>query len=397
MMYHQTEKISLCLICTLMFLQGCSAVGLDFEYCAIDSNGTGRTAIGDIDGDGCNDVVAHTWASRRGKDSNGSVAWYRYPDWKKSIIIDNEHIFGDAVLVVDLDGDGDNDVVTCKGNDNSAQVWWLANPGGGVLGWKQHKVDTVETGSEVKDIEVHDIDHDGKADIVVRTKHKFSVYFQDGGDRWTKNKMDNPEREGMTMGDIDGDGDYDAVMNGFWLENPPNPRTETWKRYNINSKWYADVTGQWQDHSIMADVADFNGDGRADVVLSQSEKTGFHITWYESRNPKAGLNAWTEHKVAVVDYCHSLQAGDMDLDGDVDIVAGTLIRSSKPTVLVFVNNGNGLKWTSRLVDNKSIYKAEIGDIDNDGDLDITSALSWEEVPLQLWRNTTRSGKTCSDG
>lgn len=364
------------------------AVAADFEHVVVDENIGGRTAIGDVDGDGFNDIVVHTWSTDRGKQNDGKVGWYRYPDWQRYDIVDEGHIFGDGVLVVDLDLDGDNDVVTAKGSDKEASVFWYENPGGeAISGWKEHKIATVERASEVKDVEVHDMDHDGKPDVVVRTKHYFAVYFQESPGEWVEVKHDNAEREGMTMGDVDADGDHDVIMNGFWLENPDHPRTDTWKRYDIDPAWYDDVTGGWQDHSVMADVKDFNSDGKADLVFSQSEKTGYAIAWYESENPRGGPEAWTKHEVGVVDYCHTLRGGDIDLDGDADIVAATLIRTSKPEICLFLNEGNGLKWKKQLVAETSAYKAKTGDIDDDGDMDIVTARSWDQAPLQLWRNT----------
>jgi len=191
----------------------------------------------------------------------------------------------------------------------------------------------------------------------------------------------------MIVGDVDGDGDYDAVMNGFWLENPEHPRAGKWKRHNIDPTWYEDVTGGWQDHSVMADIKDMNNDGRDDVILSHSEKTGFAIAWYESDNSTGGPDAWTKHEVGVVDYCHTLRGDDIDLDGDIDIVAATLIRKSDPEIYVFINEGNGLTWRKQQVAATSAYKAKTGDIDNDGDIDIVTARSWDKPPLQLWRST----------
>lgn len=371
----------------LLLLAGGIAGGMDFEHVVIDETIGGRTAIGDIDGDGFNDIVVHTWSTDRGKQNDGKIGWYRYPEWQRYSIIDSGHIFGDGVLAVDLDGDGDNDVVTAKGNDGEAHVFWYENPGGGsTSGWREHKLATVELGSEVKDIKVHDMDDDGKPDVVARTKHKFAVYFQKSPDAWIEKKFDNAEREGMTMGDVDGDGDYDVVMNGFWLENPKRPRENAWKRHDIDPKWYEDKTGGWQDHSVMAAVEDIDGDGTADVVLSHSEKTGFAITWYESDNPKGGPKAWKKHEVGVIDYCHTLRVADMDLDGDMDILAATLIRTEDPEICVFINRGRGRTWGKACLAKTSAYKAKTGDIDNDGDMDVVTARSWDQPPIQLWRN-----------
>ncbi len=385
---HRSIVSSGIIVIALIFsIRGVSAA-VEFERVVIDKNIGGRTAIGDIDGDGFNDIVVHTWSSGRGKQNDGKIGWYKYPNWKRYSIVDSGHIFGDGVLAVDLDLDGDNDVVTAKGSDNEASVFWYENPGGkATSGWTEHKVATVERASEVKDVEVHDMDHDGKPDVVVRTKHKFAVYFQESPDSWVEVKADNAEREGMIVGDVDGDGDHDAVMNGFWLENPEHPRTGNWKRHNIDPTWYKDVTGGWQDHSVMADIKDLNNDGKHDVILSHSEKTGFPIAWYESDNPKGGPGAWKKHEVGVVDYCHTLRGGDIDLDGDIDIVAATLIRTSDPGIYVFYNEGEGSAWRKQRVASASAYKSKTGDIDNDGDMDIVTARSWDRPPLQLWRNT----------
>lgn len=388
--HHRIISLEPMVIALVVFIAS-AARGVDFEQVVIDENIGGRTAIGDIDGDGFNDIVVHTWSSERGKQNDGKIGWYKYPNWRRYSIVDSGHIFGDGVLAVDLDKDGDNDVVTAKGSDNEASVVWYENPGGrAASGWKEHELATVERGSEVKDVEVHDMDHDGKSDVVVRTKHKFAVYFQESPDSWIEVKTNNVEREGMTIGDVDGDGDYDVVMNGFWLENPPRPRKDTWKRHDIDPTWYKDITGGWQDHSVMADVKDLNNDGKVDVVLSHSEKTGFTVAWYESANPKGGPDAWTKHEVGVVDYCHTLRGDDVDLDGDIDIVAATLIRRKNPEICVFVNEGKGLIWRKQLLAAASAYKAKTGDIDNDGDIDIVTARSWDMGPLQLWRNTFSS-------
>jgi len=381
----------------LLLLIGGMASGMGFERVVIDEAVGGRTAIGDIDGDGLNDIVVHTWSTDRGKQNDGKIGWYKYPTWQRYSIVDSGHIFGDGVLAVDLDGDGDNDVVTAKGNDGEAHVFWYENSGDGTSGWEEHKLATVELGSEVKDVEVHDMDHDGRLDVVVRTKHKFAVYFQESPDSWVEKMADNAEREGMTIGDVDGDGDYDVVMNGFWLENPARPREDVWKRYDIDPTWYEDKTGGWQDHSVMAAVEDMDGDGVADVVLSHSEKTGFAVTWYASANPKGGPKAWTKHEVGVIDYCHTLRVEDMDLDGDMDIVAATLIRKEDPEIRVFVNRGTGRTWGKVSLGAMSAYKAKTGDIDNDGDMDIVTARSWDQPPIQLWRNTAGDAKGAALG
>lgn len=364
---------------------------MDFERKIIDEDLGGRTAIGDIDGDGINDVVLHTWGSERGVVADGSVTWYKSPDMTKTIIAENEKIFGDGVVVHDVDGDQINDVVICKGNDQTAEIYWCRNNGKPTEPlWEQYFVARIDDESEVKDVEVHDMDNDGKADIVVRTKHRFCVFFQNSPDEWYLKQQTSREREGMSIGDLDRDGDYDVVMNGFFYENPEDPRHDDWPLHLIDDLWFTDSTGGWQDFSVMTAVDDFDGDGhKDDVVFGHPEKTGFHVAWYHPDDLKGGKAGWTRHEIGVVDYCHTVYAEDMDMDGDVDVLTGVLKRSEAPTITIFLNDGTGMQWSRYVVDSTSTYKAKVGDIDGDGDPDITGALSWEDPPLSVWVNTIK--------
>ena len=130
-----------------------------------------------------------------------------------------------------------------------------------------------------------------------------------------------------------------------------------------------------------------------DIVVSMAENTGYPMYWY--RNPwKTISNKWEKHLVGYMNYCHTLQVADMDNDGDKDIVCGELIIWNSPNpegyhpVVVFVNKGNSLEWNKQVIAEKACYGGKTGDIDNDGDMDIVSPRNWNKGPLYLWRNMT---------
>jgi len=366
---------------------------LKFEFVVIDEQGNGRTTIGDVNMDGKNDIVVHTWGTDRGKVGDGVLVAYLYPDWTKQEIKTETHYFGDAVVISDLNGDGLNDIITCRGNDAGAEVWWYKNPGDPSATWVETQIALVEEGSETKDVEVHDMDRDGMEDVVVRTKHFTVVYFQIAENQWHESRMETMQREGMTIGDVDNDGDYDIVLNGIWLENPEDSRVMPWASYVIDDKWFTDSTGGWQDYSVQTVVTDMYGDGLNDVIFSHSEKPDFPVAWYSTEDPKAGQAAWDKHEVGVVHYCHSLHATDFDLDGDMDIVAGTLSRLEEMELVLFLNlDESATAWARTTIDSVPVYKAFVGDIDNDGDMDITSSYNWDTPPLKLWRNLLVNGE-----
>ena len=154
-------------------------MAVNFDEVVIDSSNHGRTDIGDINGDGLNDIVVHRWGSNDGRNADGTLSWYRAPSWTEHTIRGNDTFFGDDVVIVDLDKDGDNDVVTSKGSRGLADIWWYRNPGGAATsGWTEHHVGSLGI-SELKDIEVQDMDKDGKMDIVIRNRGQFAVFFQD--------------------------------------------------------------------------------------------------------------------------------------------------------------------------------------------------------------------------
>lgn len=139
---------------------------IDAGYSAVNQNT--KEAIGDIDGDGRNDLVIGPAEAYRG-GKNHYLAWYRNTgvfgaDWQRHIIeesTNNNH----TVKLGDIDSDNDLDVVTgvpwsSKGVSQSIQIYY--NDGAGGFGDPQ----TVIRGKGLYTGVLVDVDGDGALDIV---------------------------------------------------------------------------------------------------------------------------------------------------------------------------------------------------------------------------------------
>jgi len=330
-------------------------------------------AVGDIDGDGFPDALVASAQAGYG------FYWYRYPDWNKYTIVPPGTGFTTDMQVGDVDGDGDLDAIIPKGWDKGQSVFWYENPrpsgDPATDTWIEHSIGA----APAHDVEVGDINNDGKLDVVVRDG-RTTVFIQNTPTSWTRNEISTRPIEGTALGDIDNDGDLDIAINGYWLENPlpgGNPATSGWNEYTITTSWPT-YSGSL--------ITDLNGDGRADVVLSPSEGTG-RFSWFEGpASPRGG--SWTEHSIDTsAEYMHTFEAADMDLDGDLDLITSEMLQSQNPDeVSVYINEGGASSWTHQVVATTGSHNLRVADIGSDGDMDIVG-INWQgTTPFEVWHN-----------
>ncbi|OHB75938.1 MAG: hypothetical protein A2Z25_17315 [Planctomycetes bacterium RBG_16_55_9] len=347
-----------------------------FDHVIVDPEGPKdpwAKIVGDINGDAFPDVVIGGRV--------GPLVWYAYPSWSKAVIAEGGYKTVDGELG-DVDGDGDLDVVM------GGLIWYEnprpgGNPAGGL--WKAHKIADHPT----HDLELGDLDGDGDLDVVTRDQSEFGhkagnrihLWRQDAGDKWTEKVIDCPHGESIALGDMDKDGDPDVVIGGVWYENT---------RDIVNGPWSGHRFGQWHP-SATVQVADINGDGRPDVVLSPSELGGqfYKLSWFEApSDPKK--DHWKEHVLVEPIECviHGLVTADINGDGMIDVVYSEMHQGADPDeVVVFLNRENGSAWTRQILSTKGSHFIRAADIGNDGDMDIIGA-NWSGPyqPIEIWEN-----------
>ena len=120
--------------------------------------------------------------------------------------------------------------------------------------------------------------------------------------------------------------------------------------------------------SIDSYLADFDGDGDMDVVTAY--KGNARIIWFENID---GHGQFAQKQVVTYTLSNikSILSFDVDMDGDMDILAATGMQSPK---IVWYDNldGAGNFGAEKEIDSKSVGFSKIlaGDLDGDDDIDI---------------------------
>lgn len=361
---------------------------------------------------------ANTWWARSHADINddglvdffvvnnnakgGELLWYEtvpgYGNSKKHVIArvspEGKTFAGGDIASGDIDNDGDIDVLgpVSPGEWGGAQepttLYWYENPG-----WQAHKIG--EFPCFVKDFDLADLNGDGMLDVAA-TAHqdrKMFVYRQDDPDNWSKAAEVYVEHlhEGQHVGDVDGDGDLDVVSTGFCFFNPGGDMTGPWSVRNIDPYWNNEKAYSWQYNATKMICADIDNDQRDEVFISCSEKFRTRIAWYDL-DPKY-TDQWSRHEIGQNAYSHTLQVGDVDNDGDLDVLSGNNGDQGdpeySPVIIFFQGSGaNNNSWQEQVITLKGAYNSYLADVEGDGDLDFFRYHGHEATSYELWENKT---------
>jgi len=165
----------------------------------------------------------------------------------------------------------------------------------------------------------------------------------------------------------------------------------------------APTIGATKEWSNKLELADINGDGRVDILFANG--AGYSAPKGGEQN-RAFLNQGAGEPFlevseavfgATLDQTRAIKAGDVDGDGDLDLVVGNTFESQSR---LYLGDGAGgfTEATERLPQQAaSIGDLELGDVDGDGDLDLVLA-DWGPGPAggaggvtQLWLNDGAGG------
>ena len=281
-----------------------------------------------------------------------------------------------GIVLGDIDGDSDLDAFVANGfyNGEADKVW--LNDGAG------HFSDSGQSLGSSKSalVALADVDADGDLDAFVTAYTEGNkVWLNDGTGHFSDSgqSLGSSNSMGIALGDMDGDGDLDAfVANGIYSSGQPN------------KVWLNDGRGTFTDsgqslgssESLGVALGDVDGDGDFDAFVSNGQ-------YHSAKGNKVWLNdghgTFTDSGQSLgSSRSNHVALGDVDSDGDLDAF---ISNDSAEANKVWLNDGNGTFTDSgQSLGNSNGRRVALGDVDSDGDLDVF-ATSYSS-PNKVWLN-----------
>ena len=320
----------------------------------------------DMDNDGDIDII-----SDGGINAKPGLAYNEFDqninDFKREQILCEYSSKPTESYAADIDNDGDLDILVSSIGDN--EISWFEDIDGTQNFSKQHIIST--TVYNAKSLKAKDIDGDGDMDVFVasETGDKILMFRNQGDGTFENEFVITTSTNGPNMiqiVDMDDDGDLDIISSSYhddkiaWYENEDG----------LGSFGVQQVISTGINGVITVYTGDFDSDGDLDLVASGGIDS--IVAWFEHTDGQGNF----EPMVAIaygMYQVYSMDIGDIDGDGDLDILSGS---SSGGSDLSWFENldGNGQFNYANEITSTASAVVSLNDVDNDSDLDVVMTI-----------------------
>lgn len=380
------------------------------------------------------------------------VKWVHLSSKNGNLPVPGESTQQTACLILDVDMDGVNDFILGFRQKPPALLWYRRTTNG----WSRCVIEkdylTIEAGGAF-----HDIDGDGDLDIVFGGDWQSKEVWWwenpypkfDANISWTRRTIKNSgaaQHHDQVFGDFKGTG---KPQLAFWNQGaktlflaaiPANPReAPSWPWTSIFSGTAGEGSGKYAEGMSAHDV---DGDGRVDllagnywfrhtggnsftpilcasiggrikaaqfkpgkypqIVVAPGDGVG-PLKWYECVGDPMKSTDWHGHTlIEQMVHGHSLELGDIDQDGHLDIFCAEMAKwtekKTEPdnpdaTAWIFYGDGKGNFRKTEVATHYGTHEARVADLDGDGDFDILDKpYNWEAPRVDVWLNQLKGKK-----
>ncbi|MCG2611992.1 T9SS type A sorting domain-containing protein [Flavobacterium sp. SM15] len=318
----------------------------------------------DMDGDGDNDIVS-CYATDGG--SHG-VTWYKnngFGIFGSKIVISNAVDYVTSVYAGDLDGDGDMDVVSASGGDDKI-AWYKNLDGIGTFGAQQVLSLTADAAAVVR---IADVDGDNDKDVIFGSNDDKTIgWFKniDGMGNFSSETFIAPNSgdiRDIYFSDMDADGDLD-----FLTASNIDNNIKLFKNTDGTGNFASSILTKHIDGGRIVVADDLDGDGDKDIIAASywDDK----ISWFKNLDGQGNFYNSQTIISATINGASSVFVGDVNGDGFKDVLTTSYIDNT----VVWYKNTDGLgTFAAPQIIDANLYQSSrvyLSDIDNDGDLDV---------------------------